>query len=162
MSRLLVFVFVATGLPTKVAAQVSLCSQPVRLDSAMASADVVFYGIVIESRPVKQVLRFDEMYSWMDREVGLRVLRVWRANLGDTVRIRLGRDSDTTRAMQVDKEYLVFGTQFIRMIESRVKEGRKVSVDTHVFKPHDYVYSHPCSGVVSVPASRLPAGGAAP
>lgn len=162
MPRLLVFVFVATGLPTKVAAQLSLCSQPVRLDSAMASADVVFYGTVIQSRLVKQVLRFDTMYSWMDREVELRVLRVWKANPGNTVRIRLGRDSDTTRAMQVGKEYLVFGTQFIRMIEAKVEEGREASVDTHVFKPHDYVYSRPCSGVVSVPASGLPPGGAAP
>jgi hypothetical protein len=157
-----VFVLLATNVgPTQLAAQRSVCNTPVELDSATTATDLVFYGVVTQNRPVKQVVSVGNKYSWMTREVGIKIERVWKGELLDTATLFVGLDSDTTRAIKVGKRYLVFGTMG-GMTASKVENGRDV-VDTIVdYKAGDAVYVNACSGIVSLPAKHLPPGGVTP
>jgi hypothetical protein len=146
-------------LPPRLASQQSVCGTPVQLEREIASADVVFYGTVIENRPVKQVLRIDKMYSWTSREIRIIARHIWRGELPDTVRLSVGLDSDTTRRIVVGERYLVLGSMG-RMIVTRKEPGRAATVDTQLtYRAGDPVYVKPCPGIVSLPVERLPAGG---
>jgi len=83
-----------------------VCNTPVELDSATTATDLVFYGVVTQNRPVKQVVSVGNKYSWMTREVGIKIERVWKGELLDTATLFVGLDSDTTRAIKVGKRYL--------------------------------------------------------
>ena len=159
MHRVFIIILAWCALPPRLEPQQSVCGTPVQLESAIASADLVFYGTITENRPVRQVIRTDKMYWWTSRGIRMVARYVWKGEIPDTVQLVVGPDSDTTRRIMVGEQYLVLGTMG-RMIGTTSGRGRVVAVDTQlVYRVGDPVYVKPCLDIVSLPVEGLPTGG---